>query len=137
MNGNEVMTSEEFVRFMASPSAKRNKRNKCGAVRTEYGGRVYDSKAEAAYAMRLDMMVIWDEIKRWEPQPIYMLGEDFKYRADFIVIGNDGSQWVVDVKGHEMQRFRQAKKLWKKYGPLPLHIVKKGGAVEVVNGGAS
>ena len=134
MNGNEVMTSEEFVRFMATPAAKRNK---CGAVRTEYAGRVYDSKAEAAYAIRLDLLIVSHEIKRWVPQPEYMLGEDFKYRADFLVTGNDDSRWVVDVKGHEMSRFRQAKKLWKKYGPLPLHIVKKGGAVEVVKGGAS
>lgn len=128
---NDEMTTEEFERFMATRSVRRNK---FGAVRTDYGGRTYDSRAEADYAANLDLLIIEGKIERWEAQPEYQLGEDFKYRVDFLVTGRGGKQWVVDVKGVETPRFKQAKKLWKKYGPLPLHIAKKGGAVEIVQG---
>ena len=45
--------------------------------------------------------------------------------------------WVEDVKGMETQAFKKHKRLWKRYGRLPLVIVKAKGkrlvAVETID----
>jgi hypothetical protein len=123
----DEMTAEQFIAFMEG-RANAAKANKFGAKRTPYGDRTYDSGAEARYAARLDMLKLAGDIREWTPQPVYVLGDDIKYRADFRVTGSDGRQWVVDVKGCERgTRFPMIRRLWKKYGPLPLHVVTKDG----------
>jgi hypothetical protein len=91
-------------------------------VRTEYDGRLYDSKAEAARARELDLLKEAGGIRHWEPQPKFRLGPDFTYRPDFIVWHNDGTTEVEDVKGTETPTFRKTRKLWAKYGPVDLCI---------------
>jgi hypothetical protein len=106
--------------------------SKYGAVRTVYDGRSYASKAEATRAQVLDYLKVLGEIREWTPQPRFQLGvPENVYVADFEVLGADGTRWVEDVKGHETAKFRRDKKLWRAYGPCPLHVIR-GGSREVI-----
>lgn len=120
------------------PSARRSKyRN----VRTEYNGRVYDSKAEAARARELDEMVKEWIVLWWLPQPTFRLGcHENVYRPDFVVVQPIGLAFpgtekvrihAEDVKGTETPKFRRDRRLWKRYGPFPLWIIK-GDNIEIV-----
>ena len=108
------------------------RQHKYRAKPTIYKGRKYASKAEAAYAARLDADpdVMW-----WLRQPAFDLGEDTRYRADFLV-GELGSGhlfvYAVDVKGVETDAFKRIKRLWQKYGVMPLHVVKRGETIKVI-----
>ena len=115
------------------------KRNKYNAVRTEYSGRTYASKAEAARAQWLDLdPLVWF----WVPQPPFKLGDD-TYRPDFLVVAKTGEivhVWAEDVKGVETPDFKRKCKLWAKYGPCKLLVIKRQGrrwkALRAVEGGA-
>lgn len=112
----------------AAPTKYRNRR-------TEYRGRTYDSRAEAERAAQLDALKAAGEIRHWEPQPRFRLGDEINvYVADFIVWGNDMVAWIEDCKGVETAKFRRDKLLWAKHGPCQLRVIKRGGAVEVIEG---
>lgn len=116
--------------------------SKYRAQRTEYNGISYASKAEAARAMELDLLLRAGEIVEWIGQPTVRLGiPENVYRPDFLVIGKYSvhyrrqihcASWYEDIKGMETPKFRRDKKLWKVYGRLPLHIIKGGKVVEVI-----
>ena len=119
------------------PPAKRSKyRN----VRTEYNGRTYASKAEANWAARLDLA---GDRWWWLPQVAFELGDE-RYVVDFLVFGRwrEGGRnfWDVvahDVKGFETPKFEKIRKLWAKYGPCPLVVVKRQGknwTTEIIEG---
>ena len=119
----------------------RARRNKYRAVRTEYNGCVYDSKAEAARAAELDLLVRAGRVAWWLRQVVFRLGcPENIYRCDFVVaepLMADYFGVVVhaeDVKGMETTKFRRDARLWRKYGPMPLHVIR-GGKVEVIPGG--
>ena len=97
------------------------------AART-IGERTYASKAEMIYAQQLAADPTITEVVE---QPRVKLGEDTFYRPDFLVI-RDGDNHYVDVKGMETAEFKRNKKLWAKYGRLPLWIVKGGKVVEII-----
>lgn len=112
------------------------RRSKYRAVRTVYNGRSYASKAEARRAHELDLLLKAGVILEWVPQPRFHLGcPENTYVADFDVVAADGGRWVEDVKGCETAKFRHDKKLWRKYGPCPLHVIK-GKHREIIPGGA-
>jgi len=97
-------------------------------------GRVYASKAERLYADQLYVLLAGGAIKSIEEQPKVTLGiPENVYIPDFHVIYRDGPAEWIDVKGFETKKFRHDKKLWKKYGPGPLRIVRKGKTVEVIH----
>ena len=108
------------------------RKQKYNATATEYRGWRFDSKAEANYARELDEKVGSGEVYMWLRQTPFDLGEDTRYRADFLVIETDGTIYAVDVKGYQTQSFKRIKRLWKKYGKIPLQIVKKGKVVETL-----
>lgn len=108
-------------------------RNKYRAIRTEYGGVVYASKAEADYAHQLDMLKRGGAIFGWTGQPRFRLGcPENVYVADFVVFFRDHPAHIVDVKGMATTKFRRDMKLWKKYGPCPLQIVRNGKTEKVI-----
>ena len=86
----------------------------------------YASKAEAARARYLDERQRLGFIRGWIGQPRFRLGcPENVYVADFLVVTHEGlCVHVEDVKGVETPKFRRDKKLWKKYGPCPLKIVR-------------
>ena len=108
-------------------------RSKYRNVRTEYRGVPYDSKAEAARAFQLDLMLRAGEIAAWQRQITICLGvPENRYRVDFLVWDRDGRTWAEDVKGVETGAFRRNARLWKRYGPCPLRVIRKGGAIDII-----
>lgn len=120
--------------------SKRHKYGIADAVDRTYKDIVYGSAAEAECAQMFDLLVrggVYVDVKR---QVAFQLG-DIRYVADFVVNGFDPQQvlrrWVVEVKGVETQRFRLVRRLWPKYGTMPMLIYKrkgKGWDVETIEG---
>jgi hypothetical protein len=113
------------------------RRRKYNNKRTEYNGRAYDSKAEAERAMALDVACQSGDLLYWQPQVTFPLGPDDSLRVDFLVWYRDGSVRAEDVKGFETREFKRKRRLWTKYAPCPLCIVKRAGrgwTVETVYG---
>lgn len=78
-------------------------RNKYKAVKTEYRGGSFDSKKEAQFAMWLDQELKDKRIKGYNKQVRYDLRGENKtnicfYKADFVVIHNDDTTEIIDVK---------------------------------------
>lgn len=127
--------------FPAKPSKYR-------AKRTGYNGVMYASKAEAERAKALDEYCMAGRHKGcfWTRQPVFHLGcWENKYVADFLVTNGLALDYeqkfrdvlvvdihAEDVKGFETAKFKRDKKLWKKYGPFPLWIIKNGKVVELI-----
>jgi hypothetical protein len=69
-----------------------------------YRGHKYDSKAEAHYAELLDNLLEQGKIKSIDRQRVYKLPNmegkpRMRYMADFVVVGNSGVEYIIDVKG--------------------------------------
>ena len=109
------------------------RKQKFNAKPTIYRGRKYDSRAEAKYASELDMLKSSGFIHLWIRQPAFDLGEDTRYRADFLVIESSGEFYAVDVKGMETPAWKKIRILWEKYGEMPLRIIKNGSVSYTLN----
>jgi hypothetical protein len=110
------------------------KRSKYRNVPTVYEGVRYASKAEARRAEELDIQRLAGEIRLWIGQPKFRLGcPENVYVPDFFVVDREG--WhAEDVKGSETAKFRRDRRLWAKYGPCDLWVIR-GRGVEVIKGG--
>ena len=129
------LTEDEYRRVTGTkPPGKSVKQNKYNARRTFYGDRWYASRWEAAYAERLDVLMKAGRIRFWLRQPLIDLGPDMSYKADFEVVGIDGQVWMVDAKGKDTPRFRQIKRLWRKYARCDLLVVYRDHE-EIIPGG--
>lgn len=90
----------------------RKKRNKYGAVKVHAYGIKFDSKKEHKRYGELKLLVKAGEIRSFVHQvPFIYLHEGkkmFKYIADYVIVNNDGSRRVEDVKGFDKktQKFR-------------------------------
>ena len=134
------------VHKMANKYKKHNKYRVAPPGQRKYNGRTYASKAEMEYAKELYMLKKGGEILEFIEQPRLWLGvPENIYYPDFFIIYRNSSvkDWVpgtnpkiedapsspfyVDVKGVMTSKFRHTIKLWKNYGTLDLHIVKKKG----------
>lgn len=87
-----------------------NRRTKYGAKKTVTGGRKYDSKMEATYAQQLELRKLAKDIADYVPQfrvGIYIGGSLWrKWKVDFKVIMNDGSEELHEVKGFETSDYQ-------------------------------
>ncbi len=116
--------------------------NKFRAEARLYRGVRYASKAEAARAHDLDLLLAAGFVVAWFSQVTVRLGvPENVYRPDFLVLprrqaweNREPRPWFEDVKGAETAKFRRDKKLWASYGPLELRIIKKGKVVETIPG---
>ena len=94
-----------------------------------YLGRTFGSKAEMLYCVMLEMMVEQEIIRDYVCQPKVWLGvPENVYVPDFLVIPVGAPPHYVDVKGLEPAKFKRDTTLWKTYGRLALHIVKRKGS---------
>ena len=104
--------------------------------KTVVDGITFDSKNESLYYEALKDMKTNGLIKDFELQPKYLLQEAFvkngkKYRAinyiaDFKVINNDRSFYVVDVKGMLTTEFKIKMKLFNyKYPNIELRLISR------------
>ncbi len=108
---------------------KKKKHNKYKVAPEEertYNGTVYHSKAESTYAAQADMLLRSRDILGWKRQVTFQLGPDNNTTVDFVTTDRHG-EYVVEVKGFETPEFKKVKKLWKKYGPMAMHIMKRVG----------
>ncbi len=129
-------SDDQIIRELAGERAPPP--HKYHAQATEYNGRKYPSKAQAARAYQLDMLAKNKAIHGYLEEVTFRLGPDFRYRADFVVFGdwvacNSFEVWAEDVKGYMTPRFKTAVKLWRKYGPFPLHVIGNK-STEVIGG---
>lgn len=107
--------------------------NKYRATPTVYGGIRYASKAEASRAQELDMLQQGGAVLWWIGQCKFRLGcPENVYVCDFLVAEPVRGGGVIihaeDVKGHQTQKFKRDIKLWKAYGPMPLHVLSRQGS---------
>ena len=102
----------------------RNAANKYGANKTMFGGRIYDSAAEADRAAELVLLFKAGEIGGWSQQPRVELVAGIFYRPDFAYIER-GRLIFEDVKGVATDRFRIICKLWREFGPGLLRVTKR------------
>ena len=135
----DILTANE--REVAKALGYKPKPGRYGNVakRTEYNGVIYDSKAEAEHAQWLDWQVERGSVAWWLRQVSVPLGPDFKTRVDFLVATQMAISFSVaieahEVKGVETREFKRVRKLWPKYGPFPLIVIKKGEPWETIGG---
>jgi hypothetical protein len=99
------------------------RKNKYNASKQTVDGIKFDSEAEAQYYKKLKKDKVDGLIQDFETQPPYELQPKFvnrkgksilpiKYKADFLVTHNDGSQETIDVKGMETADFKLKKKMF-------------------------
>lgn len=128
-------TEEQYEEFLNKNSLKSKKKNKYGNIKTTVDGITFDSKKEAEYYCKLKLLKQAGEIKDFGLQQRYELLPTFKkngttyrsitYVADFVIVNNDGTTEVVDVKGVETQVFKIKQKLFEhKYPDLSLKVIK-------------
>ena len=107
--------------------------NKYGAKSTEYGGVIYHSKFEAAYAEELDLRVMAKDIKSWERQvriDLKVYGQHIcNYYIDFVITHNDDSLEYIEVKGFQTDLWRMKWKMFcaiyeKDYPEIKITLVK-------------
>lgn len=103
------------------------KRHKYGAVRCEWNGVLFDSKAERLRAWTLDNLLVTKRITWWSYGPRFILQDDplITYRPDFLVRGILGVTWAEDVKGVQTAEFKLKAKLWAaRYPDIELRVVR-------------
>ena len=81
----------ELAEMVSADRADKPKQTKYHNVKTAYRGRIYDSKREAQRAAELDMLVKGGEIAGKVEQVPFALSGGVVYRADFVVLRNDGT----------------------------------------------
>lgn len=120
-------TKEQYQAYLE----KQEKKSKYGAKKTEVDGIVFDSQREANYYCELKILKQAGEIRDFALQPKYILlpgnekNRGIAYIADFLIVHNDGSTEVIDVKGMETRDFKLKKKMFEcNYPDLKLTIVK-------------
>jgi hypothetical protein len=99
-------------------------KSKYNAVKTEYKGVKYDSKAEAHYAIDLDMLKLNGKVSFWLRQVPFTLPGNVTYKCDFQVFYADGHIEFVDVKGMKTDIYRLKKKQVEALYPVKIIEVK-------------
>lgn len=107
--------------------ARQHKYGVADKGRRTYNGVAYDSLAEMLRATELDLLLRTGNIRAWAPQRWIPLGPDFGTRVDFVVRDNNGSMYAEEVKGYEPREFKVVRRLWPKYAPFPMKILKRKG----------
>jgi len=118
----QVMTTEEYHKLVGK-ARRRSKFNVAKKEDRTWRGKVYASKAEMLYAQAIEVQIKAGEIVEVVEQPRLWLGvPENVYVPDFLVVTTTEA-FYVDVKGTETAAFKKNKRLWAKYGRLPLRIV--------------
>ena len=100
----EHWSIEEYKKFTDRNNIRKTKYR---ANKTSIDGHTFDSKREAEYYCELKNRLKANDIKGFCLQPTFMLAPGLKYKADFIIFNNDGSQEIIDVKQECADAFKQ------------------------------
>lgn len=114
---------------------KAKKKSKYNNIKTVVDNIEFDSRKEADYYCQLKLLKGAGEIRDFGLQPRYELQPTFKkngtthrsitYVADFVVVNNDGTTDIIDIKGVETQVFKIKQKLFEyKYPDKSLKVIK-------------
>ena len=90
----------------------KGKKAKYRSYKTSIDGHTFDSQKEADYYCELKNRLKANDIKGFCLQPTFILAAGLKYKADFIVFNNDGSQDIIDVKGFKTKEYIAKKKVF-------------------------
>jgi len=111
-------TAAEVKALLARPKGR--VRNVASRADRTYNGVVYDSKAEALYAFKLDGMRASGEILGWERQiRIPLIVNEVKvcmFVVDFVVQGQSAFEYH-EIKGWETPEYKLKLKLFKALFP--------------------
>jgi hypothetical protein len=88
------------------------KKHKYKANKTSIDGHTFDSQKEAEYYCELKNRLKANDIKGFCLQPTFILAAGLKYKADFIIFNNDGTQEIIDVKGFKTKEYITKKKVF-------------------------
>lgn len=125
-------TKEQYWQYLEKFNKKKNKYN---ARKVVVDGITFDSQKEAQFYCQLKLLKQAGEIRDFGIQEKFELLPSFEkngckykpiiYIADFVIVNNDGTTEVVDIKGVETQVFKIKKKLFEyKYPDLTLKVIK-------------
>lgn len=116
-------------------SVLKQSRSKYKNKKVKVDGIWFDSKDESRYYLYLQEKKNNGEIKDFTLQPVFVLQEGYrdftgkkilpiKYKADFTVIHNDGSEEVVDIKGYPTPAAKLKRKMFMcKYPDVPFYWI--------------
>ncbi len=97
---------------MATPSKKRSK---YGNEKTVVDGIPFDSKREAGRYGELKMLLAAGQIRGFvRQQPFPLPGGKF-YKADFVILENDGRYTVEDAKGFQTDEYKSKRRQMREY----------------------
>ena len=87
----------------------------------------YDSKAEREYSEVLELLKRAGEIREFQHHPpaVKLCGGYVKWRVDYRVVGANGEEYYVEVKGMPTEGYRIKLNIWKYERPFPLFVVTK------------
>lgn len=86
------------------------KANKYHNIRTEVDGLKFSSKKEARRYETLKLAKLGGVVLWFIRQPSFDLPGGIRYRADFLVVWDDGKVSVEDVKGMKTETYKLKKK---------------------------
>jgi hypothetical protein len=119
----ERMSAEEYRKLVAAPKRQRKYRN----TPTEYGGRMYPSKAQAVQARVRDLEVKAGLIRGWLPEVSFPIpGTNRRMRLDELVVTLDGKLRLGDVKGGIITKDWQLKReILERHLGIPIDIIRR------------
>ena len=104
----EHWSVEDYKKF----TEKDFKRAKYRSYKTSIDGHTFDSQKEAEFYCELKNRLKANDIRGFCIQPTFILAAGLKYKADFIVFNNDGTQEIIDVKGYRTKEYNAKKKVF-------------------------
>lgn len=128
--GEGIITAKEFRE--GKHHVHQAGRNKFNAQKISYGGVMYDSKAEAGYAMKLDVLKKApgaDKVVSYDRQvkfPFDLNGKHIcSYQADFVVLFGDGRKEYHEVKGFETRESSIKRKMMEAFYGIKVKVIKQ------------
>lgn len=90
----------------------KKKKSKYNANKIEVDGIKFDSQKEADFYSELKLRLLAGDIKGFCRQAEFIIANNTRYKADFIVFMNDGTSEIIDVKGFKTDVYKLKKKLF-------------------------
>ena len=117
ITGNDILkialaNPDVIVPRDALDAIKPTKRNKFNAVKVDFNGLRFDSKAEMKVYGELRLLELTGAITELSTQPVLELASGVKYRADFRHVEN-GRVVITEVKGGKATQTAAFKLKWR------------------------
>lgn len=119
-----LKTNPDVKSFHLPDAKEKSKYSRYGAHKCEINGIIFDSVLEGMFYAHLLTMKRQKVIKSIDMQVTYVLLEGFTHKAtgkkvrpityvaDFVIVGSNNEQLVIDVKGKKTPEFRLKEKMF-------------------------